>query len=411
MLTEQVRTIYLAAGQGSRLLPYTADKAKWQLEVGGQGILERIIGCAHECGVADVVVVRGSVGGSVRCPSVRYVDDLACQNMVHSLFAAKDYLKGEVVVSYADILYEPTVLQTLLASPAPVSVVVDLNWESYFRTRADDPRSVAESLVLDGTKIRSIGQPLARDEWPDGQYIGLIKFSHDGTELLRSVYEELKRVYRGKAWRNAATFEKAYFTDLLQELVDRDVDVQAIPIRGGWVEFDTRNDYEQVVQWVTTGEVDRYIRLDMLPQHTSVLSAGGVVVRKREGVLEALFVGDGREGKWRLPKGMQESGENIIETAQREVREETGIETAIEGYLSRASWSYTYDGMEWDERVHFFLMRPLGGALEWHDSEFPQAVWMSIHTGLSELQYDSERRVLAIAAQHLGMGELRSREP
>lgn len=410
MLVEQVRTIYLAAGQGSRLLPYTADKAKWQLEVEGQGILERIIGCAHECGLADLVVVRGRVGDSVRCPSVRYVDDFAGQNMVHSLFAAKHFLNGEVVVSYADILYEPSVLQALLASKAPVSVVVDLNWESYFRTRADEPRNVAESLVLEGTKIRSIGQPLAHDERPDGQYIGLIKFSSDGTELLRSVYKELQQTHGGKGWRNAATFEKAYFTDVLQELIDRDADVQAVPIRGGWVEFDTRGDYEQVVKWAATGEADKYIRLDTLPQHPSVLSAGGVVVRKRSGVWEALFVGDGQENNWRLPKGMQEPAERIGDTAQREVREETGIETAIERYLSRANWSYFYDGVEWDERVHFFLMRPLGGSIARHDAEFPQAVWMPIQAGLSGLRYDKERHVLAVAAQFLEMEGRANRE-
>jgi len=410
MLLEQVRTIYLAAGQGSRLLPYTANKAKWQLEVAGQGILERVIGCAHECGVADVVVVRGSVGGSIRCPSVQYVEDCAGQNMVHSLFAAWEFLKGEVVVSYADILYEPAVLRALLASQAPVSVVVDLNWDSYFCTRADNPRSIAESLLLDGTKIRSIGQPLLSDERPDGQYIGLIKFSPDGTEALRAVYEELRRDYQGRNWRNSPVFEKAYLTDMLQELIDRGIDVQAVPVRGGWMEFDTRKDYEQAERWAATGEIDRYIRLDLLPQRPSVLSAGGVVVRLRSGTWEVLLVGDGRAGYWRLPKGMQESGESISATAQREVREETGVETVIERYLSRACWSYSYDGVEWDERVHFFLMRPTGGSLERHDEEFSQVIWMPVPDGLSVLQFDSERSVLADAAEFLGLVEGDSRE-
>ena len=401
MLAEQIRTIFLAAGQGSRLLPYTADRAKWQLEVEGQGILDRIIGCAHECGLAEIVVVRGAVGGSVRCPSVRYVDDFAGQNMVHSLFAAKDYLSGEVVVSYADILYEPSVLHALLDSKAQVSVVVDLEWEAYFRTRANDPRSVAESLVLDGKKIRSIGQPLARDEWPDGQYIGLVKFSPDGTKLLHSVYEELQQSHRGTRWRNAATFEKAYLTDLLQELIDRNVDVQAVPIRGGWVEFDTGADYEQILEWAATGKADKIIQFGVLPHHPSVLSGGGVVVRKRSGLWEALFVGDGQDYNWRLPKGMQNPGESIRDTAQREVREETGIETTIDRYLSRASWSYFYGGAEWNERVHFFLMQPLAGSLSRSDEEFSRVVWMPIQAGLSGLRYESERRVLAVAAEFL----------
>jgi choline kinase/8-oxo-dGTP pyrophosphatase MutT (NUDIX family) len=394
MLAPGVRAIFLGAGRASRLLPYTENCPKWELEVGGQTILDRLVACAHECGIADVVVVRGAAGGAVRCPSVRYVEDHAGHNMVYSLFKAREFLRGEVVISYADILYDPAVLEQLLACTAPIAVVVDLDWKSYFSTRANDPRSVAESLVLDGSRIAAIGQPLRSGETPDAQYIGLVKVSSAGAEILQDVYDDLVRRFEGERWRNASTFEDAYMTDLLQELIDRNVEVQAVPICGGWVEFDTRSDYESVLAWVATGEIERYLRLDMLPQNASVLSAGGVVVRQGTYGWETLLVGDGSSDGWRLPKGMQEPGEHITVTAIREVKEETGIDAEILGYIGEARWSYTFDERVWDEHVHFFLMRPTGGSLDEHDSEFVEVEWTAILTASSHLRFESERRIL-----------------
>jgi len=57
------------------------------------------------------------------------------------------------------------------------------------------------------------------------------------------------------------------------------------------------------------------------------ISAGGVVYRKEGDRLELLMIED-RYGKWTLPKGKQEAGEEVEETALREIREETGLRGA-----------------------------------------------------------------------------------
>lgn len=401
LLASGVRALFLGAGKGTRLLPHTANCAKWELNVGGLTILERLIACAHECGIADVVVVRGKAGGIVHCPSVVYVEDDAGHNMVHSLFKARDHIVGDIVISYADILYEPEVLERLLACDATISVVVDLDWATYFETRADEACNIAESLLLDGSRITSIGQPLKSGEMPSGQYIGLIKASPAGALILQKVYDDLLQKYGGKCWRNALNFENAYMTDLLQELIDRNVEVRAVPIRGGWVEFDTPRDYEQVLDWIVSGRIQKYLRLDTLPRKAGVLSAGGVVVRHRGPICEALLVGDGSPRGWRLPKGMQEPGEQITATALREVKEESGIDAEILEYVGRAQWSYTYEAQVWDERVHFFLMRAVGGSVEKHDPEFSEVTWMAIETVQPCLMFESEARIVADARQLL----------
>lgn len=401
MLRQDTRIIFLGAGRGSRLHPYTADRPKWALDIGGQTILERMVGCAHACGLTDVVVVRGSAGGKVRCPSVTYVEDHANQNMVHSLFSARKFIRGEVVISYADILYEPQVLEQLMDSQASVAVVVDLNWQRYFATRAEDACDIAESLRVVGTDITSIGQPLQAGELPQAQYIGLIKVDTAGAQLLLDVYDELLARYSGKPWRNAPSFERAYMTDFLQELVDRGVRVRAVPIHGGWMEFDTPRDYENAVAWMRSEDIAQFVRLDKLPRNASVVSAGGVVFQAESSEIRVLLGGDGSPNGWRLPKGMQEPGEPIADTAIREVREETGVLPEIFGYVGRAEWTYAYDSIEWDERVHFFLMRAISDTKLERDHEHAEVRWMKLEAAESGLKFESELEILRRAVQQL----------
>lgn len=401
LLKQDARIIFLAAGRGSRLHPYTADRPKWALDVGGQSILERMIGCAHACGLTDVVVVRGSAGGKVRCPSVTYVEDQANQNMIHSLLAAREFIHGEVIVSYADILYEPRVLDSIMMSQASISVVVDLDWQRYFATRAQDARDIAESLRLAGSTITSIGQPLQVGELPQAQYVGLIKVDAEGAQLLQDVYDELLVQYGGKPWRNAKTFERAYMTDFLQELIDRGVPVHAVPIRSGWMEFDSPRDYENALAWVRSGTLAQFVRIDQLPNNASVVSAGGVVLRSESSETEVLLVGDGSPNGWRLPKGMQEPGEPITVAALREVREETGMEGEIVGYVGRAEWSYAYDSVDWDELVHFFLMRAVSNSTLKRDEEYAGVSWMKVGAADVGMKFESERQILRTAVRQI----------
>jgi len=61
--------------------------------------------------------------------------------------------------------------------------------------------------------------------------------------------------------------------------------------------------------------------LKKLKEKISVAKAGGGLVYNKKG--EVLFIL--RNGKWDLPKGGTEKGEEIEETALREVEEETGV--------------------------------------------------------------------------------------
>ena len=55
------------------------------------------------------------------------------------------------------------------------------------------------------------------------------------------------------------------------------------------------------------------------------ICAGGVVFTKKEGEPYFLLIKGRTPGWWVFPKGHSEEGETLIETARREIREETGL--------------------------------------------------------------------------------------
>ena len=69
-----------------------------------------------------------------------------------------------------------------------------------------------------------------------------------------------------------------------------------------------------------------------------IVAAGCLVTRGLGADVEVLVVHRPRYDDWSLPKGKQESGEHITETAVREVLEETGIQVALKQPLPQRSY-------------------------------------------------------------------------
>lgn len=74
--------------------------------------------------------------------------------------------------------------------------------------------------------------------------------------------------------------------------------------------------------------------------YLEVNAAGGLVINKEN---EFLLIH--RNGKWELPKGKQEHGEDLADTAVREVMEETGIDSVTLGkFICTTNHTYFRDG-------------------------------------------------------------------
>ena len=127
-----------------------------------------------------------------------------------------------------------------------------------------------------------------------------------------------------------------------------------------------------------------------------LVSAGGVVYRTRDGVVEVVLCGRSSPRIWALPKGMPDAGESVEEAALREVREETGLEVALVHPLDQISYWFVRpaEGVRCHKTVHFFLMRPTGGSLDHHDPEFDEVRWVPGEEALRMMTYRSEAQVV-----------------
>jgi ADP-ribose pyrophosphatase YjhB (NUDIX family) len=128
-------------------------------------------------------------------------------------------------------------------------------------------------------------------------------------------------------------------------------------------------------------------------------SAGGIVLRRSAGdsVEVALIATHGGE-RWALPKGLVNRGEAVEETALREVREETGLEAEIVSALEPIEywfwWGPPGRKVRHHKRVHYYLMRWLGGDTSLHDAEVDDVQWFALEEAVQRLSYESERRLL-----------------
>lgn len=100
-----------------------------------------------------------------------------------------------------------------------------------------------------------------------------------------------------------------------------------------------------------------------LPAAAPELSAGALLVRQAEDGPEALLIRVRRQG-FEVPKGHVEATERPVDTAARELREETGLLSPIRmgPELGTLSYAFERDGAPTDKRVHYYIATPLAAA-------------------------------------------------
>jgi choline kinase/DNA-binding XRE family transcriptional regulator len=248
---EKVKAIIIAAGIGSRMQHLTDDLPKCMLKFRGKTLLKRQIETLSSCGVTDISVVKGYKKEKINYPGLKYYinDNYENNNILTSLFYAEEEMDDEVIISYSDILYEKEVVERLLESRKDISIVVDIEWREYYHNRKDHPIEEAENVIFDAeNKVVEIGKILTKKHDVHGEFIGMMKLTKRGTDIFKRNFHRVKELFWGKPYIRASTFESAYLTDILQDLVLLGVDVHCVIIKRGWSEIDTVEDYENALK-------------------------------------------------------------------------------------------------------------------------------------------------------------------
>lgn len=136
-----------------------------------------------------------------------------------------------------------------------------------------------------------------------------------------------------------------------------------------------------------------------------IISAGVVVYRCNNALREYLLIRN-RKRHWDFPKGKQESGESTVQTALRELREETGLVIEyVTGPLSPISWIFKENNVLYQKLGVLYLGCVGLDADVCLSAEHTDFVWLPYEEALKKLQHETSRRLLTEAHQTLDQSE------
>jgi 8-oxo-dGTP diphosphatase len=95
-------------------------------------------------------------------------------------------------------------------------------------------------------------------------------------------------------------------------------------------------------------------------------------------------------GYWALPGGRMDPGEIIEQTVVREVKEETGLDTAIVSKLGEYVEKGVKDDVEYEYYPTCFVVKPVGGELKKQDSEIQEIQLFSLDALPAPLAFEHD---------------------
>lgn len=126
-------------------------------------------------------------------------------------------------------------------------------------------------------------------------------------------------------------------------------------------------------------------------------SCGALVFRRFHGNTELLLIKHANGGHWSFPKGHVEAGETEVETALREIKEETGIDVIIDpSFREVISYSPKKDTQK---DVIYFIARAQNYDYTPQEEEIAQIKWVEINRAHTILTYDNDKQLVNKAKQ------------
>ncbi len=244
------RAIVLAASRGNELGGLTEHHPKCMIDIRGQPLLRRMVSTLNEEKIREIAVVRGYKKETVNLPSIDYVDNdrYMVTGEVATLACAEKFIKGDVIVSYGDILFRHYILPLLIGAEGDMVLAVDALW----RERDPDPRSHVRDLVQgtrsfrtgylddDVVHLKSMG-PEFDAENVHGEWIGLAKLSAKGSDLVKAEIA---------AMRVDGSLDNADLNSMFSRLVKSGADVRILYVTGHWLDVDNVTDLENAQKFL-----------------------------------------------------------------------------------------------------------------------------------------------------------------
>jgi 8-oxo-dGTP diphosphatase len=139
--------------------------------------------------------------------------------------------------------------------------------------------------------------------------------------------------------------------------------------------------------------------ISLAENNRAVRAAGGALWRTGDGgVLETALVHRPKYDDWSLPKGKSEAGEHLLETAVREVVEETGLSVVAGRRSVRTRYDVALrDGRTAAKEVDYWLMHATGDFAP--NDEVDELRWLDLDRATQLVSHEHDRAVLVDLAR------------
>jgi len=206
-----MKIIVPMAGRGSRLRPHTLTVPKPLVPVAGKPIVQRLVEditkvCAEK--VDEIAFIIGDFGKQVEADLIKIAEDLGAKGSIyhqeealgtaHAILCAKDSLKGNVVVGFADTLFKADftidnnadgiIWVNQIDDPSAFGVV-KLNEDGVITDFVEKPKDFVSDLAIIGIYYFKDGENLA-DEL---QYLIDNNITENGEFQLTNALESMKQ--------------------------------------------------------------------------------------------------------------------------------------------------------------------------------------------------------------------------
>ena len=197
-------------------------------------LLEWQIAALNSSGIKDIVIVTGYKSKAIEKLGYNTIhnSDWENTNMVKSLECASELLENDLIVSYADILYGPSTIKSLIKNKKDIVISDDKNWKILWKKRFQNILDDAESFKIDkSNRITEIGKKVKNESEIEGQYMGLMRLNQKGSVILK----EFIQAHNDR-------IIKMDMTKLLRTLIKQNKTIHGMSINENWCEVDTPND-------------------------------------------------------------------------------------------------------------------------------------------------------------------------
>jgi phosphoenolpyruvate phosphomutase len=236
---EEVSALVLAASKGD-FGELVKDRPKAMLQLRGKPIMTWHSDAFRRQGIRRIGAVRGYCKEALDLADIQYFDNDAYAETgeLASLFTAREFLEGDTVIAYGDIVFDEFILRNLLSQGGEISIAVDGGWK--LRGRTDSKRDLVvtegayDPIGLSACKLVQIGERVSPND-AMGEWIGLLYLRAGKTQQLVKLLDHL-------AVEEPHTLRTGNVPELLNRLVAAGETVSVVHTFGHWYDLDDQKD-------------------------------------------------------------------------------------------------------------------------------------------------------------------------